>query len=79
MKELKFYTTQGCHLCEHAEKILDDLRKRCMFALEVIDIATEAELVEKYGLRIPVLLNVETQRQLFWPFNANEIVTLLDI
>ena len=79
MKELKFYTTQGCHLCEHAEKILDDLRKRSMFALEVIDIATEAELVEKYGLRIPVLLNVETQRQLYWPFNADEIVTLLDI
>ena len=79
MKELKFYTTQGCHLCEHAERILDDLRKRSMFALEVIDIATEAELVEKYGLRIPVLLNVETQRQLYWPFNADEIVTLLDI
>mgnify|MGYP002856082362 FL=1 len=66
-------------MCEHAERILDDLRKRSMFALEVIDIATEAELVEKYGLRIPVLLNVETQRQLYWPFNADEIVTLLDI
>ena len=77
MKELKFYTTQGCHLCEEAEEILAVLRKRYMFALEVIDIAAEAELVEKYGLSIPVLLNTENQRHLYWPFDADKIVTLL--
>ena len=78
MKELKFYTTQGCHLCEEAEEILAVLRKRYMFALEVVDIAAEAELVEKYGLSIPVLLNTENQRYLYWPFDADKIVTLLD-
>ena len=66
-------------MCENAEEILAVLRKRYMFALEVIDIAVEAELVEKYGLSIPVLLNTENQRKLCWPFDADEIVTLLDI
>ena len=79
MKELKFYTTQGCHLCEHAEEILAVLRKRYMFALEVIDIAVEAELVERYGLSIPVLLNAATGEELYWPFNADKIASLLDV
>ena len=79
MKELKFFTTQGCHLCEQAEEILVTLQKEYIFELEVIDIAADKELVERYGLSIPVLLNAATGEELYWPFNADKIVSLLDV
>ena len=79
MKELKFFTTQGCHLCEQAEEILLTLKKECIFELEVVDIAADKELVERYGLSIPVLLNAATGEELYWPFNADKIASLLDI
>ena len=79
MKELKFFTTQGCHLCEQAEEILVTLQKEYIFELEVIDIAADKELVERYGLSIPVLLNAATGEELYWPFNADKIASLLAI
>tara|TARA_B100000945_G_scaffold58349_1_gene43297 strand:+ start:1119 stop:1358 length:240 start_codon:yes stop_codon:yes gene_type:complete len=79
MKELKFFTTQGCHLCEQAEEILVTLQKEYIFELEVIDIAADKELVERYGLSIPVLLNAATGEELYWPFNADKIASLLDV
>ena len=79
MKELKFFTTQGCHLCEQAEEILVALQKEYIFELEVIDIAADKELVERYGLSIPVLLNAATGEELYWPFNADKIASLLDV
>ena len=79
MKELKFFTTQGCHLCEQAGEILTVLQKKYMFELDVIDIAVEQELVEKYGLNIPVLMNADNKEELYWPFDVDEIVNLLDI
>ena len=50
-----------------------------MFNLDVIDITVEQELVEKYGLSIPVLLSTENKEELYWPFDADDIVSLLDI
>ena len=79
MKELKFFTTQGCHLCEQAEEILVALQKEYIFELEVIDIAADTELAKRYGLSIPVLLNAATGEELYWPFNADKIVSLLDV
>ena len=79
MKKLKFFTTEGCHLCEQAEELLSVLQQEHMFNLDVIDIAVEQELVEKYGLSIPVLLSTENKEELYWPFNADDIVSLLDI
>ena len=79
MKELKFFTTQGCHLCEQAEEILVALQKEYIFELEVIDIAADTELAERYGLSIPVLLNAATGEELYWPFNADKIASLLDV
>ena len=79
MKKLKFFTTEGCHLCEQAEELLSALQPEHMFNLDVIDIAVEQELVEKYGLIIPVLLNTENKEELHWPFDADDIVSVLDI
>ena len=79
MKKLKFFTTEGCHLCEQAEELLSALQPEHMFNLDVIDISVEQELVEKYGLSIPVLLSTENKEELYWPFDADDIVSVLDI
>ncbi len=54
---LQLYTTPGCHLCEDAEAILAYCRG---YYPEVqwrsIDIAEHADLVQQYGVRIPVML-----------------------
>lgn len=62
----RLYSTRCCHLCEAAEHIL----RQAGIAVIKIDIATDDNLLEKYGLRIPVLLRVDNEAELDWPFDA---------
>ena len=59
-------------------QILDELHDRFIFEMEIVDIATEEDLVQKYGLSIPVLLNIENNEVLYWPFDRDGVVNLLD-
>jgi len=77
MKRFKFFTTKGCHLCEQAINLLDELHDRYTFEMEVVDISNEENLVQKYGLIIPVVLNVENNELLCWPFDKDSVVKLL--
>lgn len=45
------YSRRGCHLCEQAE----DMLQWHAAAAEIVDVDTSADLVAKYGLRVPVL------------------------
>lgn len=57
MKRLTLYTTLGCHLCEQLEAEL--ARLGCAdIELERVEIAVDEALVERYGVRIPVLRDV---------------------
>ncbi len=49
------YTKPGCHLCEDAAAHLDRLRVRHPHVLHLVDITSDADLVQQYGERIPVL------------------------
>jgi hypothetical protein len=75
MTRLILYGTSGCHLCEEAEAILD----YCLQAasspsrFQTVDIATNSELMERYGLLIPVLRNDDSGNELNWPFGPEEI------
>lgn len=75
--KLNFYTTAGCHLCEQAALMLEELQRQRPVSIEIIDIANSEVLVEKYGIRIPVVLNVMTQAELGWPFDYQELLKLL--
>ncbi len=78
MPELIFYTTAGCHLCEYAEAMLADLAKSRVFKLTPIDIGESAALVERYGLKIPVVRNPQTSQERNWPFTLEQVTALLD-
>ena len=49
------YSKPGCHLCDEMKHVLDRVLARTPFALSVVDISTDPELVARYGLEIPVL------------------------
>ncbi|MEK9919546.1 MAG: glutaredoxin family protein [Luminiphilus sp.] len=72
MATLTLYTTPGCHLCEHAEAILE--AAQCTFA--AVDIAEDLALLERYGVRIPVVRDVRG-RELGWPFDTPQLIAFL--
>ncbi len=63
---LLLYTTSGCHLCEQAETLLQSAGA----SVEMVEIADDEALLERYGVRIPVLRHAQTDRELDWPFDA---------
>ena len=43
-----------------------------------VDIENDPELEEKYGLRIPVLRLTENGRELFFPFDRDQLAQFLE-
>ncbi len=68
--KLTLYSTQDCHLCEQAADLLKQVTEK--FDLEHIDIAGSEALVEKYGIRIPVIKN-GSGKELGWPFDLETL------
>ncbi len=52
---VRFYTKPGCHLCEEAKReiALADCAEE--FTFEEINIAEDTELMERFGMEIPVI------------------------
>lgn len=70
---LYLYTTSACTLCEKAKDILWPLLDLYPFRLKEIDIADSDELMETYGIHIPVIERSDSNAKLFWPFDANQL------
>ena len=52
----RFLIKPGCHLCDHARPLVTrEVGRRDLPLLEV-DVGTDADLLEDYGDRVPVLL-----------------------
>jgi hypothetical protein len=71
--QLELYGTVSCHLCDEAKAVLQGA---CVCAAH-IDIAVTEELLEKYGMRIPVLRRVDSGAELGWPFDAAAVTRFL--
>ncbi|MEL7611811.1 glutaredoxin family protein [Vreelandella titanicae] len=56
MIQLSLYTTMGCHLCSQLEALVAALANQKVW-LHHIEISDDDALVERYGLRIPVLVD----------------------
>ncbi|MCP3673949.1 MAG: glutaredoxin family protein [Gammaproteobacteria bacterium] len=77
MTKIKFYTTIGCHLCEDAHLLIDQLVKQGSVSVQMIDIADSDELIDSYGIRIPVIQRTDTEKELGWPFDESELAEFL--
>lgn len=67
---LYLYTTLGCHLCEQAQALVQPLIAVQGITLELVEISEQEALVERYGIRIPVLRLANREEELGWPFDA---------
>lgn len=56
MIQLSLYTTMGCHLCTQLESLVAPLANQKVW-LHHIEISDDDALVERYGVRIPVLVD----------------------
>ena len=54
--QVTFYTKAGCHLCEEARDMLDDIAAQTPYELTEIDIRSNPEIFEEYRYRIPVII-----------------------
>jgi glutaredoxin len=63
--KLLLYGTLSCQLCEQAEEVLH----AAGVTAEYTDIAEDETLLEKYGMRIPVVRRVDNGTELNWPFD----------
>jgi len=62
--------TQGCHLCEEAEHILQTLD----VTYQYLDIMDDEKLLARYEIHIPVLLqSLGGTKELYWPFDADMV------
>lgn len=71
------YTTLGCHLCEEAKRVLWELADEHSFQLQEVEISESDGLVERYGVRIPVIAVAGVANDLGWPFSLEEARELL--
>ena len=54
--QVVFFTRQGCHLCEDAWEMLQAEQRRYRFALSVVDVDSDPELVQAHGTCVPVVM-----------------------
>jgi len=74
------YSSEGCHLCEQAIDIIGNvIPNHQVSVVDIIDANIEGEenLVELYGVHIPVLERLSDKTKLFWPFEQSQVVELV--
>lgn len=74
---LVLYHTSGCHLCELAEALLMPLAAAAGRPVVLTEIAGDDDLEARYGIRIPVLQDAASGREIGWPFDETAVLALI--
>lgn len=74
-KELILYSTEGCHLCEMAFELLQQVGLE--EKVSIVDIAFDDALFSRYGVIIPVV-KVD-QSEINWPFDLSQLQQWLTV
>ena len=56
MPRITIYSKPDCHLCDLAKDVIERCRQKVGFAVEVVDISRDPDLLERYRNDIPVIL-----------------------
>jgi len=67
---LTLYQRDDCHLCDLA---LLELARAGVSDFDSVYIDGNADLEARYGLRVPVLCDPRSERELGWPFDAAHV------
>ena len=71
---LILYQRDDCHLCDLALEVLARAR---VPEFESVFIDDDEGLAERYGVRVPVLRDDDTGRELDWPFDLDRLRAFL--
>ena len=71
---LILYQRDDCHLCDLALAVLASAR---VPEFESVFIDDDAALEERYGVRVPVLRDDDTGKELDWPFDLDRLQAFL--
>ena len=77
--ELVLYSTDHCTLCDQALELLFSMPELAGQPLRVVDVATDDELLERFGERLPVLELYGADTRIDWPFDAQAVLGLLKV
>lgn len=77
MKSLIMYSSEGCHLCEIALDMINMFTDNSKFQIKETEISDSYELMEKYGIRIPVVKVEDSEEELGWPFTPQQLLAFL--
>ncbi len=75
-QRIRLYGKPGCHLCERAEEMLEDLGLEQPLAVETIDITSDPALFERYRFEIPVIM-LDDGRSIFGRIGVGDLRALL--
>ena len=73
---LILYQRDDCKLCDEAVALLARVRAP---EFESVWIDCDPELETRYGIRVPVLRDGDTGRELGWPFDADALRRFLNV
>jgi glutaredoxin len=77
MTEVTLYGKAGCHLCEDAREVIEQVHATRAFDLTEIDVSLDPVLHARYGERIPVVA-VNGDEAFELGLTAAELEKLLD-
>ncbi|WP_430392105.1 glutaredoxin family protein [Dyella sp. 20L07] len=67
---LVLYQRDYCHLCDQALAVMAEARAPDFDSVWVDD---DEALEARYGVRLPVLRDIHSERELDWPFDAEAV------
>lgn len=59
--QFTLYGRNYCHLCDEMLAALETLRLEFDFAIEVVDVDSDAALEQRFGMLVPVLMHADTE------------------
>jgi hypothetical protein len=78
MRHFLLMSTSGCHLCDQAIEIIITSLDPGLHSVDEVDIALDDALVERYGVRIPVLVDETSGVELGWPFDRAALMAFVE-
>ena len=78
--ELILYSTEHCSLCDEALELLFSMPELAGQSVRVVDVATDDQLLARFGERLPVLevrAAGADARLLDWPFDSQTLLGLV--
>lgn len=73
MRQFLLMSSVGCHLCDQAADVVVSNLDPLMHCVDEVDIAYDDQLMDRYALIIPVLLDEQSGAELRWPFDSRQL------